>query len=137
MGQGQQQGQGQQSQGQGEGQGEGQGQSGQTGGGGSAGGFNNGWQAINGGNNANPANGTRPNLSGNINNAMRNAQAAINELNQRGRLTQQEAQQLQDLTQQLNTLRTGNNGTGIRSGAGQRAQVKTDRTQRRDRTCTR
>jgi hypothetical protein len=104
----------QQSSGQGQGQGMGQGQPGQTGmGGAGTGATGNGWQAINGGNNADPANGTRPNLSSNLNNAVQNTQVAINELNQRGRLTQQEAQQLQDLIRQLNTA-------GVEAGAGQR-----------------
>jgi hypothetical protein len=71
-----------------------------------------------GGNDEGPGSNPQPNLRGNLNNTIQDARAAINELNQRGRLSQTEAQQLQDLTRQLESMRVGGSaGTGIRSGA--------------------
>ena len=55
------------------------------------------------------------NLSGNLNSTLQSARAAINELNQRGRLGQQEAQQLQDLTRQLESMRLGTGDTNAAS----------------------
>lgn len=87
------------------------GQPGQT----SQGGGNGGWSGPWGGDYRDWANTPRPNLRGNLNNVIQETRAAISELNQRGRLTQMEAQQLQDLTRQLEAMRAGG-GTGIRSG---------------------
>jgi hypothetical protein len=121
QGQGQQQGQqanaqtsGQAGAGMQAGQGQGQqnpsgGQQGQGQVGGGAGSWNNNPGA------AGNANTLPRNFSGNLNNAIRDARAAINELNQRGRLGEREAQQLQDLTRQLESTRMG--GAGIRSSA--------------------
>lgn len=66
-----------------------------------------------------PARNPQPHFGGNLRDAIRDARAAIAELNQRGRLAPQDARQLQDLTRQLESMRTVNNGngTGIRSGA--------------------
>lgn len=120
-------GQGQRS-GQGQGQSQQQGQTGQGGQAGNQGGTQGG-QANGGGGPATngwfspnttgtgPARNPQPSVGGNLNDAIRDARAAIAELNQRGRLNQQEAQQLQDLTRQLDAMRIGGTGTGIRSGA--------------------
>ncbi len=96
-------------------QGQGQGQQGQSGGQGMQAGQGGAQGQVGGvsGNEVGPsgqfanAGGTPRNLNSNLNNTLNSARAAITELNQRGRIGQQEAQQLQDLTRQLESMRLG------------------------------
>lgn len=60
------------------------------------------------GNQLNPTTTPR-NVSGNLNSTLQSARAAINDLNQRGRIGQQETQQLQEVTRQLESMRIGLN----------------------------
>jgi hypothetical protein len=94
--------------------GQGNGQNGQNGMGTQAGAPSNGWQGFNG--MAAQAVGIPVNLNRNLDRTLQETRAAINELNQRGRLNQRDAQQLQDIARQLDSLRVGSGG-GIRKGA--------------------
>jgi hypothetical protein len=55
------------------------------------------------------ASAAQRNLSNTLNNTLQSARAAITELNQRGRIGQQETQQLQEMARQLESMRLGLN----------------------------
>ena len=60
------------------------------------------------------ASAAQRNLSSSLNSTLQSARATINDLNQRGRIGQQETQQLQEVTRQLESMRLGlNSGNAV------------------------